>query len=400
MRRFTDPSSSATVVLVRRARWRRRGSARTAWAPTASVRTGWARTASVPTDWGPNGLGPNGLGPNGLGPNGLGPERPGAQRARSNGLDVNGLGPNGLGPNGLGPNGLIYAHSAPGREDRAVRPSAPGSRPTRPARRSTCGTSSAAPTTPPRESPTSTSRARPGSGPASTASRWSRSRARPGSRSNPNIPTGAEVRARMTVDEGRWVSSCLLAHVNLQGTHQYISLRGSPPNPEAAAALQPGVNEEWIMGQARFGAFFADLFPAAPPRGEPAPVLKYACTQGNVASTEMRKADVTVGRNCDVENCKYRDASGAVQAVLTDHLGSCWLEDRPPRIWLSQYLHWQWAPSTQMWKDPFLDYDRIGVTYAPVVDGLTLPPSCTRSSSTAPPWSRRQMWPGPLQVRP
>ena len=41
----------------------------------------------------------------------------------------------------------------------------------------------------------------------------------------------------MTADEGKWVSACILAHVNMQGTHQYISLRGNPPNPEAQAAL-------------------------------------------------------------------------------------------------------------------------------------------------------------------
>ena len=325
-----------------------------------------------PNGLGPNGLGPNGLGPNGLGPNGLGPNGLGPNGLGPNGLDVNGLGPNGLGPNGLGPNGLIYLITPDGRTAQSTfsawfeADSAGAAQYMRYFVRCAYDASTGIAYL------DGTGKTWLWTGQYGFAMGSLKSKVR--EPLNPNIPTGAEVRSRMTVDEGRWVSSCLLAHVNLQGTHQYISLRGSPPNPEAAAAMQPGVNEQWIMGQARFGAFFADLFPAAPPRGAAGPALKYACTQRDVAGLELRKADVTIGRNCDVQNCKYRDASGAMQGVLTDHLGSCWLEDQPPLTWLSQYLHWQWAPSTQAWKDPFLDYDRIGVTYAPVVDGLTLPP--------------------------
>ena len=55
-----------------------------------------------------------------------------------------------------------------------------------------------------------------------------------------NDPVLGEVRGRMTQDEGRGVSGCLLAHVNTKGTHQYLSVRPyghRVPSAQAAIAL-------------------------------------------------------------------------------------------------------------------------------------------------------------------
>jgi hypothetical protein len=311
-----------------------------------------------PNGLGPNGLGPNGLGPNGLGPNGLGPNGLGPNGLGPNGLDVNGLGPNGLGPNGLGPNGLIYLITPDGwttsqtSEFKHWFDADPAAASQYMKYFVRCAYD------------------------ASTGIAYLDSSGKTwlwtghfgfamGSLKSPTLetlPSGQQVTSRMTVEEGKWVSSCLLAHVNLKGTHQYISLRGSPANPEAVAALAPGRNEQWIMGQNRYGGFFADLFTDSP--------VKYACTQTNINPLiydVAHKLDTVLGRTCDVDDCTYSDAGG-VAHVLTAYLGSCWVDP------ISPWLTWTWLSNGPASSDPYHFYQAYGA----VVALPNLPPSDLR----------------------
>ena len=308
-----------------------------------------------PNGLGPNGLGPNGLGPNGLGPNGLGPNGLGPNGLGPNGLDVNGLGPNGLGPNGLGPNGIgitdIYVITPDGTQGPSTfREWFEGAQLTAAeraervqfmryfARCAYDGVTAIAYQD-------------------STGKTWAWTGqyglAMTSTKTIVYDAAGAPVgRARMTVDEGKWVSSCLLAHVNTQGTHQYLSLRGSPPNAEAQAALLPTANEEWIMGKYRFGAFLADLFPA----DTAAPNLKYACAQDGTAralfSGFWHKEDSVLGRTCDVGACP----------ALTDFLGYCFpVDNANPN--LADYL--AWIPAAYSVPESNARYQLRGASFAP-----------------------------------
>ena len=256
----------------------------------------------------PNGLGPNGLGPNGLGPNGLGP----------NGLDVNGLGPNGLGPNGLGPNGLpIEFYTVEPNGMKAV------------SNFQTWFESNAA-----------------------AAAQYMRYFVRCSYDGNTGIAyvdshgktwawTGqygfamtsvqtvvdekelGTVRGRMTVDEGKWVSSCILAHINMQGSHQYISLRGNPPNREAQQALALTTGELWTMSYSH-GAFFGDLFSDAK---NPA---RYACRQHSDAAAGML-LDTLIGRSCDAYSCYWTNPATNVSEEVIGNANWCgreWIERR------------------------------------------------------------------------
>ena len=274
---------------------------------------------------GPNGLGPNGLGPNGLGPNGLGPNGLGPNGLGPNGLDVNGLGPNGLGPNGLGPNGLpiTFFVVEPGYtipRDRQVSafetwfeadPAAASQYMRYFARCSYDANTGVAYRD-------------------STGKAWAWTGqyglAMTSLKTTIDHPTLGAIRAPMTVDEGKWVSACLLAHVNMQGSHQYISLRGSPPNAEAQSALMPGTNEIWVMGDFKFGAFFGDLFGGFDANGNATgyPGEKYACSQYG-DNPWFAKSDTVIGRNCDVEDCSYPDPANPAGPPIPvlNHLGNC-----------------------------------------------------------------------------
>ena len=277
-----------------------------------------------PNGLGPNGLGPNGLGPNGLGPNGLGPNGLGPNGLGPNGLDVNGLGPNGLGPNGLGPNGVVYLVTPDGTQGesgfRAWFEADPAAASQYMKYFARCAYDSKT------ASPISTPPGRPGRGRASTASPW-----RP--QDDHLRPSLGTVRGRMTEDEGKWVSACLLAHVNTQGTHQYISLRGNPPNPEAQAALMPTENERWLM--APYGIFFGDLFAPDP--------AKYAAGVPN--SPGFAWAGIVLGRDCDFTNCTFVDASGVTQRILNRNFtGNIW-----PKI--EGAFSMQGTPGPNPWMD-------------------------------------------------
>jgi hypothetical protein len=58
-----------------------------------------------------------------------------------------------------------------------------------------------------------------------------------------------------TPDEGKWISSCLMAFANLKGSHEYILMRGNFPN---ASAHPLTAGQRWTMGYPE-GVFFADL---------------------------------------------------------------------------------------------------------------------------------------------
>ena len=289
-----------------------------------------------PNGLGPNGLGPNGLGPNGLGPNGLGPNGLGPNGLGPNGLDVNGLGPNGLGPNGLGPNGLgpnglgpngLFVISPPGIEldasGVAVRDGNGNLVPvpsnfskwfdddpagaamymryfTRCAYDGVTGLAWL----------DSQGRTWIWGGQYGLAMGSLLSAAR--EPLDPLDPDGPKVRSRMTADEGKWISSCILAHVNTQGTHQYISLRANPPNVEAQKALALSVGELWSMSDYH-GAFFGDLY---------APVQwnKASCSQHADAS-EAALLDIVLGRSCDSHNCLWNNTDGTLNGIV--HMGNC-----------------------------------------------------------------------------
>jgi hypothetical protein len=58
-----------------------------------------------------------------------------------------------------------------------------------------------------------------------------------------------------TLEEGRWISSCLMAFANLEGSHEYILMRGNFPS---ASAKPLTAGQRWTMGYPE-GVFFADL---------------------------------------------------------------------------------------------------------------------------------------------
>ena len=124
----------------------------------------------------------------------------------------------------------------------------------------------------------------------------------------------------MTVDEGKWVSSCILAHVNMQGTHQYISLRGNPPNLEAQVALEltPGraLDHERLPRR-----LLRDLFDVARDLSR-APVPWMDNQLAALASDGEQPTDpplephgspdpnIVLGRDCDAGNCLWTNADG------------------------------------------------------------------------------------------
>ncbi|MCX7031071.1 MAG: hypothetical protein NTU62_13255 [Spirochaetes bacterium] len=278
-----------------------------------------------PNGLGPNGLGPNGLGPNGLGPNGLvvnglGPNGLGPNGLGPNGMDVNGLGPNGLGPNGLGPNGLVYVITPAGvalDSSGAVARDAQGNLVTV---TSTFGTwFDADPVGAAQYMRYFARCAYDGeTGIAwldSTGKTWvwtgQYGLAMTSLKTQVVEPVLGEVRGRMTEDEGKWLSACVLAHVNIKGTHQYLSLRANPPNPEAQAAFRPTPGERWVMGG--LGIFFGDLFATNP--------KKYSAAYTDFAVQPFTEwIDAALGRDCETAACTYVDPAGIVQDVLTYHM--------------------------------------------------------------------------------
>ena len=315
-----------------------------------------------PNGLGPNGLGPNGLLPNGLGPNGLGPNGLGPNGLNVNGLDVNGLGPNGLGPNGLGPNGLVYR----------VLPNGSITDPSAFARWFETDTPDAAQymkyfTRCAYDSKTAIAYL------DSTGKTWiwvgQFGLAMGSFNSIVTDPVLGEIRGRMTADEGKWVSSCLLVHVNTQGSHQYLSMRGNPPNVEAQQALTPTASERWLFWE--LGRFFGDLFAGS---WDPATKLfvstpwKFSMSRDRVPLAWVVNAQLALGRGCDLENCTYGDPAAPVP-VLTNHFASTY-----PNL-----MGTQWLLGTQT--DPDVGLDTIcyeGVFYG----GTGL---CPRADHHAPP---------------
>ncbi len=330
----------------------------------------------------PNGLMPNGLMPNGLMPNGLMPNGLMPNGLMPNGLMPNGLMPNGLMPNGLMPNGLSSYSIEGGMLANvagvnvsfdqwfAIDP------PTRSAFMKYFVRCAYDAKTELKYRPAG---ARVGStdddhwdNDDSDEWRSDRERRKDGDDEHHHHrdASGADVYKwtgyygfamtslkagqQMTTDEAKWISSCMLAFVNMKGTHQYISLRGNPPNIEAQQALAPTQNERWIMGQAVFGAFFADLTAPQP--------LKYVCSQSNVQNLFSHKEDVVLGRNCDVEACSYVDPAGVTVPLLTEHVGSCWYADNVGR---NPFLARSWATPGYNGLEPVGVYQPQVFTFAP-----------------------------------
>lgn len=272
-----------------------------------------------PNGLGPNGLGPNGLGPNGLGPNGLGPNGLGPNGLGPNGLDINGLGPNGLGPNGLGPNGIILTIEPNGMQAvssfGAWFEANPATAPQFMRYFARCaydGSTAIAYLD-------STGKTWAWSGQYGLAMTSAKTLVLDGS----GVPIARE---RMTVDEGKWVSACILAHVNVQGTHQYISLRGNPPNAEAQAALRPTPGELWTMRPA--SVYFGNLFDGV--RNLAGELLPGDNQLAALNTGERRTSALplwnhvdllgvfskVLGRDCDAASCWYSDADGTSHVVV------------------------------------------------------------------------------------
>jgi hypothetical protein len=284
-------------------------------------------TALVALVAGPAGAGvtPNGLMPNGLMPNGLMP----------NGLMPNGLMPNGLMPNGLMPNGMrsysifgdmfavVNGKNVTFEEWFAVDPAA----------RSNFMTYFVRCAYGPGMEITYRSRAPAPDGVSSReeyaegdGEKYDHHRDDSEGRQNPKYrwqgffglaQTSLDAGAKMTDDEAKWVSSCLLAFVNTKGTHQYLSLRLAPgstaPSPEATAALTATDAERTSMWRA-YGWFMADLASPSP--------AKYACGNG-FGLPYWHFIEGVLGRTCDLSDCTYLDQAGQTQSVLTAHLGEC-----------------------------------------------------------------------------
>ncbi len=310
-----------------------------------------ASAGVMPNGLMPNGLMPNGLMPNGLMPNGLMPNGLMPNGLMPNGLMPNGLMPNGLMPNGLMPNGLmpngLNSYSIEGgmlANVAGVNISFDQWFARDPAARSgfmnyfvRCAYDATVEVKYRPAGATTSSDDDDEESEDGDIKRGGEKRHRGGDDEHRHhrdasgaavykwighyglAMTSLKAKQQMTPDEAKWISSCMLAFVNMKGTHQYISLRGNPPNPEAQAALAPGPNERWIMGRLIFGAFFADLTAPEP--------LKYVCTQQNVQNVYSHKEDVVLGRNCDVEPCSYTDPRGDTIPLLTEHVGSCWYAD-------------------------------------------------------------------------
>ncbi len=115
----------------------------------------------------------------------------------------------------------------------------------------------------------------------------------------------------------------------MQGTHQYISLRGNPPNAEAQAALKPTPGELWMMRPS--SVYFGNLFDGT--RDLSGELMPGAVNQ--VAALDTGEAldptplwnrtnllgvlNMVLGRECDATDCGYTDADGNSHLVILNN---------------------------------------------------------------------------------
>ncbi len=120
---------------------------------------------------------------------------------------------------------------------------------------------------------------------------------------SPKAPRAVPGSLELVPEEGKWVSSCVLAHVNVAGTHQYVSLRGDHRNLKRR--LTRGTL--WAQGSPE-GVFFADVLNYLPTPGAPTPTRAYLersftlsmnLPQG--ASPGWFPPNVPLGRSLDYE---------------------------------------------------------------------------------------------------
>lgn len=305
-----------------------------------ALSAGHAEAGVMPNGLMPNGLMPNGLMPNGLMPNGLMPNGLMPNGLMPNGLMPNGLMPNGLMPNGLMPNGLmpngLRSYSVYGDMFAVVN----GSPVTfdqwfavDPAARSDfmkyfvrCAYGPDMEVTYRSSAPAAAEVSSREDYAEGDGEKCDHHRDDSEGRDRPRYSwpgffglaqTSLDAGLQMTVDESKWVSSCMLAFVNTKGTHQYLSLRlnagANAPNATAAAALAATPSENRTMPR-QFGAFMADLASPNP--------TKYAC-MGHFRNPYGVFVEGVLGRTCDTGDCTYVDPAGQLQRLLTGHLGGC-----------------------------------------------------------------------------
>jgi hypothetical protein len=109
----------------------------------------------------------------------------------------------------------------------------------------------------------------------------------------------------------RWVSACMLAHVNSVGAHITISLRGSAPS----LATTKSEREGWPFPD---GAYWGNLFTA------PAALLACAPTKVNQVNGGLDNT-LPDGRNCDLGACGL-DEQGSCDQV-------CGAQSEPDGAW-------------------------------------------------------------------
>ena len=100
-----------------------------------------------------------------------------------------------------------------------------------------------------------------------------------------------------------WVSACVLAHANQNGTHVSISLRGD--HPGLPTAVRPGFS---VQEAGFYGNLFENAF--------------YACMGAD--STSNAGADAVIGRVCELGQCGLVDAGDCTLPTMNGpNFGTC-----------------------------------------------------------------------------
>jgi hypothetical protein len=348
-----------------------------ALAAAPMVYAGVAPNGMMPNGMMPNGMMPNGMMPNGMMPNGMMPNGMMPNGMMPNGMMPNGMMPNGMMPNGMMPNGMtgysivgdIWAdvNGVPVTFDQwfAVDPAARSNFMTYFVR---CAYGPDVQISYPSKVPVPAGVVDAASCTGAPGEICDRALDLSTGSQTPTYrwdgfiglaQTTLDAGQKMTVDEAKWISSCLLAFVNTKGTHQYLSLRllegnelksgvapSVAPSAAAAAALSASDGEKRTM-RWRFGVFMADLDAPSP--------TKYACAGNPQAFEYFPHVEQLLGRTCDTSDCTYVDPVGQTQHILTAHVGGC-----PGLPGAEPQLPVTWNPENH-------DADIGGTTYHPIV---------------------------------
>ena len=110
----------------------------------------------------------------------------------------------------------------------------------------------------------------------------------------PNSQSASAWATRM-LEMQEWISACLVAHVNGNGQHVNISIRGNTPTlatlsgPVAATATAPAQPAEWVQYGLEEGGYYGNLFLPEP--------KAFACKGANPTAGEL------LGRDCYDGKC-------------------------------------------------------------------------------------------------